>query len=115
MLYDVICKWSIELQKELLDETLLYNKDIYYIPCYDLWNEYGAPYNLQAKDGILYYLICIFVDVFKEMFSENDYNYLPLDKGYKMKILTKISEDYSDDIKKFEKIAKKLKKYLQVK
>ena len=64
MIYDIICKWSIELQKELLDETLLYNKDIYYIPCYDLWNEYGAPYNLRAKDGILYYIICIFADVF---------------------------------------------------
>lgn len=110
MLYDVICKWSIELQKELLDETLLYNKDIYYIPCYELWNEFGAPYNLRAKDGILYYLICIFADVFKEYYTENDINYLPLDKSYKIKIVDKLNNDYIEDLKYFKKFDIKKKK-----
>ena len=110
MLYDVICKWSIELQKELLEETLLYNKDIYYIPCYDLWNEYGAPYNLRAKDGILYYIICIFADVFKEFFTENENNYFKLEKNHKVIILEKLTNDYIDDLKFFKKFDLKKKK-----
>jgi len=110
MLYDAICKWSIDLQNELINETLLYSKDIYYIPCYDLWNEFGAPYDMQSKDGILYYIICIFEDVFKETYSENDIIYLPLDKGYKAKIINRMLENYQDDLKKFIKDDSKKKK-----
>ncbi len=107
MIYDVICKWSIELQKELLDETLLYSKDIYYIPCYELWNEYGAPYNMETKDkdGVLYYLICIFEDVYKEM-----YNYYSLEKDFKATIVKKITENYANDLKQFQKDEVKKKK-----
>lgn len=105
MIYDVICKWSIELQKELLDETLLYSKDIYYIPCYELWNEYGAPYNMETKDGILYYLICIFEDIYKEMF-----NYHPLEKGFKANIITRLTDNYSNELKQFQKEEVKKKK-----
>jgi len=105
MIYDVICKWSIELQKELLDETLLYSKDIYYIPCYDLWNEYGAPYNMDTKDGILYYLICIFEDLYKDEFY-----YHSLEKGFKAKIIEKLTSEYSNDLKQFQKDEVKKKK-----
>ena len=110
MIYDAICKWSIEVQRELLDGTLLYFKDIYYVPCIDLWNEYGAPYNMEVKDGILPYLICIFENTFKEEFSENDDNYLPLEKGFKEKIIEKMKNDYNEDLKQFQtEGAKKIK------
>lgn len=105
MIHDVICKWSIELQRELLDETLIYSKDIYYIPCYELWNEYGAPYNMDLKDGVLYYLICIFEDVFKDI-----YNYLPLEKGFKAKIVKRLTDNYSNELKQFQKDEVKKKK-----
>jgi len=111
MLYDFICKWSIELQKELINETLLYDKEIYYIPCYDIWNEYGCPYDINAKDGIFYYLLCIYINVFKEIFSdEYNYNYLPLEKNYKSNILNKLINNYSDELKQFQKIDLKKKK-----
>lgn len=111
MLYDVICKWSIELQKELIDETLLYNNEIYYIPCYDLWNDIGCPYDIKAKDGIFYYLLCIFSNVFKEIFSdEYNYNYLPLDKNYKNKIFERLINNYSNELQQFEKVDLKKKK-----
>jgi hypothetical protein len=110
MIYDVICKWSIETQNDILNESLLFIKDRCYIPCIHLWNDYGCPYDMNSKDGILYYILCIFEDVFKEEFSENDYNYLKLDKEYKKIILKKLNEEYNDDLKKFNKIEIKKKK-----
>ena len=107
ILYDVICKWSIELQRELLEETLLYSKNFYHMPCIHLWDEYGAPYNMESKKGIIYYLICIFEDAFKEFFSENDINYLPFDENNKNKIIIKLNENYKEDLKQFQKTDKK--------
>jgi hypothetical protein len=105
MIHDAICKWSIELQRELLDETLLYAKDIYYIPCYELWNEYGAPYNMDTKDGILYYLICIYEDVFKELYDSR-----LLEKGFKANIVSRLVDNYSNELKQFQKDEVKKKK-----
>jgi hypothetical protein len=113
MLYDFICIWSIELQKELINETLLYDKQIYYIPCFDLWNDVGCPYDIKAKDGIFYYLICIFANVFNETFSDNEnykFNYLQLEKNYKSKILDKLINNYTNELKQFDKIDLKKKK-----
>ena len=112
MIYDVICIWSIEIQKEILDETLLFNKDICYIPCIDKWNDYGAPYDLdnKEKDGVLYYLICIFAEVYKEVFSENDYNYIPLNKDYKTLIIDNLKSKYESDLKGFIKMGDVKKK-----
>ena len=112
IIYDIICKWCIEIQKELLEETLLFSKDRCYIPCIDKWghDNYGSPFNLDAKYGVFYYLVCIFEDVFKEIFSENDYNYLPLEKDYKNKILDKLKTNYEDELNFFEKFGTKKKK-----
>jgi len=110
MIYDAICKCSIEIQKEILTETLLFMKDRCYIPCIHLWNDYGAPYNMDNKDGILYYLICVFEDVFKEQFSEDDNNYLVLDNDYKNKIIQHLKEHYKDELDLFNKEEKKKKK-----
>jgi len=110
MIYDVICFWSIELQKEILLETLLFIKDRCYIPCIHLWNDYGSPYDMNSKDGVLYYLICIFEDVFKEQFSQDDNNYLVLDKEYKNKIINRLKENYKDELNIFNKDDKKKKR-----
>lgn len=110
MIYDAICKSSIEIQKEILTETLLFIKDRCYIPCIHLWNDYGAPYNMDNKDGVLYYLICIFEDVFKEQFSEDDNNYLVLENDYKNKIMQRLKEHYKDELELFNKEEKKKKK-----
>jgi hypothetical protein len=110
MVYDAICKSAIEIQKEILTETLLFIKDRCYIPCIHLWNDYGAPYDMNSKDGVLFYLICIFEDVFKEQFSENDNNYLVIDNDYKNKILNRLKENYKDELEIFNKEEKKKKK-----
>ena len=92
IIYDIICKWCIEIQKELIEETLLFSKDRCYVPCIDKWghDNFGCPFNIDAKYGVFYYLSCIFEDIFKEFFSENDNNYLPLEKDYKKKDVRKI-------------------------
>jgi len=112
MIYDVICKWSIEIQKEIINETLLFNRERCYVPCIDKWNDFGAPYdmNVKEKDGVLYYLICIFQEVYKEVFSENDDNYLPLDKNYKNIIIDKLKNEYKTDLEQFISKKDKYKK-----
>jgi len=110
MIYDIICKWSIEIQNEILNSSLLFLKDRCYINCIHLWNDYGAPYDMNSKDGVLYYIMCIFEDVFKEQFSDNDYNYLELDKNFKKIIINKLNENYVKELNDFNKIEKKKKK-----
>jgi hypothetical protein len=113
MIFDVICKWSIEIQNEILNGTLMFDRSRCYIPCInDVWFDYGMPYNMdiKEKDGVLPYLICICDEVFKEDFSETDDNYLPYPNDMKKKIIQKIITNYSIDLKKFENGEKKKKK-----
>jgi len=79
--------WCVELQKEILESTLLFNENNYYLPCISLWNFYGYPFNIKSKDGVVYYISCITEDVFKE-----DDNYLELRKNYS-EVIRKICED----------------------
>jgi len=116
MMYDIICKWSIELQNQLLEHTLIYAKDFIYVNCIDLWNEYGAPYKMDAKDGILHYITCIFKDIIKEEYENIDLNeYIEFDGKYKTKILEKINENYKNDLDKFKEYNEKHGEVIKVK
>jgi len=113
MFFDVICKWSIDIQINILNGTLMFDRSRCYIPCInDIWNDYGMPYDMDTKDkdGVLPYLICIFEEVFKEDFSENDENYLPFPTDFKKKIIQRIKDLYSNDLKSFQTGDKKKKK-----
>jgi hypothetical protein len=113
MIFDVICKWSIEIQNDIINGTLMFDRSRCYIPCInDTWNDYGMPYDMETKDkdGVLLYLICIFDEVFKEDFSENDENYLPYPNDFKKMIIQKIKDVYPNDLKRFERGEKKKKK-----
>lgn len=113
IIFDVICKWSIEIQNDIINGTLMFDRSRCYIPCInDAWNDYGMPYNMETKDkdGVLIYLMCVFEEVFKEDFSEKDENYLPFPIDFKKMIIQKIKDVYSHDLKKFEKGEKKKKK-----
>jgi len=112
MMFDVICKWAIEIQNDIINGTLMFDRSRCYIPCInDSWNDYGMPYDMETKDkdGVLMYLICIFEEIFKEDFSEKDENYLPFPKDFKKQIIQKIKDVYSHDLKRFEKGEKKKK------
>jgi hypothetical protein len=103
MLYDAICKWAIITQTDILKESLLFVKDRCYVPCIHLWNDYGAPYDLERKDGVLYYLLCVFKEIFKE-------DEMKIDDKYKEIILKKLSDNYKDELNSFNKIDVKKKK-----
>lgn len=110
MIYTTICKWAILTQNDVLTDNLLFIRDKCYLGCIELWNDYGAPYDMNSKDGIIYYLICVFKDVYKEEFSENDNNYLELDKEYKKIIIEKLKNNYSEELAAFNSLGIKKKK-----
>jgi len=110
MIYDVICKWSILTQNDLITDNLLFVRDRCYLPCIELWNDYGAPFDMNSKDGIIYYLICVFVDVYNEEYSDIDYNFFKLDKNYKKIILEKLKSNYKNELDNYKGIEIKNKK-----
>jgi len=110
MIYEAICKWAILTQYDILSDNLLFIREKCYLGCIELWNEYGAPYDMSKKDGIIYYLLCIFKEVFNEEFSENDTKYYKIDKDYKNIIFEKLNKNYEEDISNFKKLAIKKKK-----
>jgi hypothetical protein len=110
MLYDAICKWTIITQNDILTNNLLFIRENCYLPCIDLWNEYGAPYDLNSKEGVLYYILCVFKEIFNQEFSENDDNFYKLEKDYKKIILDKLQNDYKDDLRAFNVLDAKKKK-----
>ena len=110
MIYDVICKWAILTQNDILTNNLLFIRENCYIPCIHLWNDYGSPYDMESKEGVLFYILCIFEEIFKQEYYENDYNYYKLDKDYKNIIKTKLQNDYKEDLKAFNVLDNKKKK-----
>ena len=110
MLYDAICKWTIITQNDILTNNLLFIRENCYLSCIDLWNEYGAPYDITSKEGVLYYILCVFKEIFNQEFSANDEKYYILDKDYKKIILDKLQKDYNDDLRAFNVLDTKKKK-----
>lgn len=102
IIYDSICKWTILTQNDVLSESLLFVKDRCFVPCIHLWNDYGAPYDMARKDGILYYLICVFKEIYKEEYK--------LEDNYKEIIIKKINDNYQEELSNFNKIEVKKRK-----
>jgi hypothetical protein len=92
--------WSIEIQKEINNNTLLFNESNYYLDCISLWNFYGYPYNPKERNGVSYYLGCVAEDVF----NEDDGNYLEIPKNY-VEIIKKVAEeDFKEDLVELRKM-----------
>ena len=63
VVYDIIALWSITIQKDIIHETLFFNQEKLFPECEHLWDEYGAPYDMESKRGVMNYLSCIFREV----------------------------------------------------
>jgi len=107
MIYDLLCKLIILTQNDILNQSLLFTKDRCYSNCIHLWDDYGAPYDMNSKTGVLYYIICVFKYLFEEEY-ENDY--FALDKNYEKIIINKIKTEYETELEAFNKMEKKKKK-----
>jgi hypothetical protein len=107
MIYDILCKLAILTQNDILSQSLLFTKERCYSNCIHLWDDYGAPFDMNSKNGVLFYIMCVFRYLFEEEFDSENFI---LDKNYEKIIITKLKNEYQDDLEAFNKIEKKKKK-----
>jgi hypothetical protein len=110
IIYDIIALWSITIQKDIIHETLFFNQEKLFPECEHLWDEYGAPYDIESKKGVMIYLSCIFREVYGDLYKDEYANLVPLDDDFKKIIMTIIIEKYEKELSTMTKIkAKKVK------
>jgi len=110
IIYDIIALWSITIQKDIIHETLFFNQEKLFPECEHLWDEYGAPYDIESKKGVMIYLSCIFREVYGDLYKDEYANLVPLDDDFKKIIMTIITEKYDKELLTMTKIkAKKVK------
>uniref|UniRef100_A0A6C0EQR4 Uncharacterized protein n=1 Tax=viral metagenome TaxID=1070528 RepID=A0A6C0EQR4_9ZZZZ len=110
IIYDIIALWSITIQKDIIHETLFFNQEKLFPECEHLWDEYGAPYDIESKKGVMIYLSCIFREVYGDLYKDEYANLVPLDDDFKKIIMTIITEKYEKELLTMTKIkAKKVK------
>jgi hypothetical protein len=110
VVYDIIAYWSIYIQNEVLQETLFFNPEKCSPECIHLWEEYGSPYDISAKTGILPYIICIFNEVYNDIFKNKHYDVIKMNENYKTIINKKLIDDYGDELDRISKIKIKTNK-----
>ena len=107
VIYDVIALWSITIQKDIIHETLFFNQEKLFPECEHLWDEYGAPYDMESKKGVMVYLSCIFREVYGDLYKDEYANLVPLDDDYKKIIMSNISDKYGKELLTMAKIKAK--------
>lgn len=105
VIYEIIAFWSLNIQREIIYNTLIINFEMMSVECEYLWDNYGSPYDLTAKKGVLTYLLCIFQSVYNELFTDENYDIIKIDKNdYEKRIINIISNDYSKELKDITKV-----------
>ena len=104
VIYDIIALWSITIQKDIVHETLFFNQENLFPECEHLWDEYGVPYDMNSKKGVMIYLSCIFREVYGDLYKDEYANLVPLDEDYKKIIMTNISTNYEKELLLITKI-----------
>ena len=107
VIYDIIALWSITIQKDIVHETLFFNQEKLFPGCEHLWDEYGSPYEIESKKGVLIYLSCIFREVYGDLYKDEYANLVPLDDEYIKIIMTNIKDKYEKDLISMTKIKAK--------
>ena len=107
VIYDIIALWSMTIQKDIIHETLFFNQEKLFPECEHLWDEYGSPYEIESKKGVLIYLSCIFREVYGDLYKDEYANLVPLDEDYKKIIITIITEKYEKELLTMTKIKDK--------
>ena len=105
VIYEVIAYWSLSIQKEIVYNTLIINYEMMAVECEYLWDNYGSPFDLTSKKGVLIYLFCIFQNVYNELFTDENYDIIKIDENeYKKIIQDIITSDYSKELKDIAKV-----------
>jgi len=108
VIYEVISYWSIKLQKAIVEGTLFVDYSKMSPECDHLWEEYGVPYDMTAKNGVTVYLNCIFREVYGDVYKDEYANLVELTDDYKKIINNKINEN--SEIEVIRKVKNKEKK-----
>lgn len=103
VIFDIVAYWSIYIQNEVLQETLLFNPEKCSPECIHLWDDYGAPYDMTSKVGILHYITCVFKEVYSDIFKDQFYNIIPMKDDYKELIIKHVTTEYKDELEKMAK------------
>ena len=109
ILYKIIIWWSIELQKEIINDTLIYIINNLYPPSIDSWDIYGYPYLDTLSNGTFKYLVSVFKKISlidSDIDDKNQRNINNINKNIKipeeenlLKILNKKCEnDFKDEL-----------------
>ena len=105
VIYEVIAYWSLNIQKEIVYNTLIINYEMMAIECEYLWDNFGSPFDISSKKGVLIYLFCIFQTVYNELFTDENYDIIKIDENeYKKTIQDIIINDYSKELKDIAKV-----------
>jgi len=101
MLYMSLAWWSIQIQDDIINDTLLFDENSYYISYIDKWSLDGAPFNEKdTKKGVLVYLGHICYDIIDE---EKIYTVPDIPLKLIENVIIKINKDYKEDIEKIRK------------
>ena len=103
VIFDIVAYWSIYIQNEVLQETLFFNPEKCSPECIHLWDDHGAPYDMNAKVGILHYITCVFKEVYSDIFKDQFYNIIPMKDDYKELIIKHVITEYKDELEKMAK------------
>lgn len=110
MLFTSLAWWSLNVQKEIINDTILFDDTLYYIPFIDKWSYYGLPLN-NNKTGVLVYLSFITEEIFieKELYTvpaniiDNSMTIINNDYTDFIELLRKNSKDKDKNLKKQDK------------
>ena len=105
VIYEVIAYWSLSIQKEIVYNTLIIDYEMMAVECEYLWDNYGSPFDMSSKKGVLIYLFCIFQSVYNELFTDENYDIIKIDENdYKKRIIDIITNEYSKELKDITKV-----------
>lgn len=110
IMYDIIGYWSIIIQKDIVHNTFFFNQEKMPNYCDDLWDDFGAPYNMESKKGIVFYLSSIFKEVYIKNYTDNFSNLLEFNNDYIKIILANIKINFNSDLEQIAKIKSKQSK-----
>ena len=99
-LYTSISFWSIDIQKEVLNNNFFLNENKIFFPCFNSWNILGFPFDTNNKEGIFYYIICIITDYLKKY----NHDYIFLSKDFSTNIKKYIDDEYNISLSNLRKI-----------
>ena len=98
VIYDIISLWIINIQKSVFDNDFVFNYNNCSQECSHLWEDFGAPFDMKAKNGVFHYLLCVFKEVYDIEFKDEIGNIIQDNEDYKEIIMNTIKTDYIDDI-----------------